>query len=223
MTDHDHTQAVSDRDRLITRVIDGEASAQDWARMAHLAAEEPGLWADVAERQADRDALTAAVEEAIAIADDIDADASWERFASAHRPTMARLRTWGGWVAAAVIALVVVSRGGVIQTTPPGGDGLGSIPATNSAGLEIDLPTSELLKRYLQEGKDEGTVVSAAEPVVLEARPAENNEHLEVIVLRRIIERRYVDRVPTWSVDEQGQVGARPVRVRDATRPRHAF
>ena len=225
MTDHENDlsyDAVPDRDRLITRVIDGEATPGDWARLSRLASADQGLWAEIAERQADRDALAVAVEHAVRVADAIEADGPWPGRAEPERfgPTWGGVRAWGGWIAAAVVALFMLTRGPVV--TMPGavpGDGLA--PATVTAGL--DLPASELLDRYIQTGRDEGRVVRADDPIVLDARPAANPDRLEVIVMRQIIERRYVDRAPQFSRNEFGHIEAREVPVESITRGRPAF
>lgn len=208
---------VTQRERLIGRVIDGEASADDWTRLGAVAAADPAVWADLAVAQRDRDVLSAAVNEAIRVADDLDVEPG--RIDGVQRG-LTTLRAWGGWAAAA--ALVLVWLTGI----PVRGGGPGAQSGLERAGFTpslTDLAPDTLLRAYFDNGREQGSVLGEREPIVLEATPAAEGDRLDVVVVRQFIERRTVDRVGRFAVDELGNTQARTVPASDVLRVRLAY
>jgi len=201
MTTYDNVE----RDVLIGRIVDGEASPDDWQRLATMASGDQSVWADVTDTQRAHDTLTRAVDRATAPADYVELPAF--RVVDDH-PVQHRLNLvsrWGGWAAAAV--LVVAWSVGVRPPAPN--------PAANPAGpVEASLlPSSwtpeQAFDRYVDAGQKSGQVVrELPDRVVYDTRPLESGG-LEVFYIRQVLERRVVDEVYRRATDEFG----RPVEV----------
>lgn len=188
-----------DRDTLLTRIIDAEATPGDWAAFRALAAREPAVWSELAEMQREHDDLAGALAAAIAVADRVEIPVHEHH---AVRPSV-RLRgvsSWGGWLAAAGLLLAfTIGAPRAPQAAGP----------AQSASL---LPTTpeEALQRYLDLGREAGVVVGQApELIVLDSVPVEGGEGFEVTYLRQVIEKRRVRDLYRVAQDELGN----PVRV----------
>lgn len=205
-----------DRDTLLTRIIDAEASAEDWAAFRAVAADEPEVWSELAEMQRQHDVLAGGLREAIAIADSIELPVHEHE---AVRP-VARIGTavrngwsWGGWLAAAALLLaftVGLPRGGV------GGLGGGNAPGTQAAGFSLGTP-EEALDRYIDLGRQTGAVVGQSPDfIVLESKPLDDGNGYEVVYLRQLIERREVRDLYRLGTDELGNTVRVPVEAGQA-------
>ena len=62
-----------DRDILLTRVLDGEATPEDWAAFRAMAACDPRVWTDLADTQQEQAELALARAEVVQMADEVDA------------------------------------------------------------------------------------------------------------------------------------------------------
>jgi len=203
MTEHADREP---RDILIQRVVDGEASAEDWSVLASHAREDESIFQDISTRQSQRDALAGAVEDAIAIADHVDLPAA---LASERTRPVARLAGIGaGWAAAAGIALAWIA----MQTsTPMQGDPM----PPPSADAAFD--------QYLRLATDEGVLVERADPVVIEATATDDGTGVDVTYLRQVIERRRFDRVEQVERTEGGAFFTKDVPVSNFVRTRATF
>jgi len=208
---HPGPGSAPDRDILLSRLIDAEASAADWAEFKRLASTDQTIWAELSEAQRAHDELAGAVRAETAIADDIPAPIE-AGLAAGLTERLGMLWSYGGWAAAAalLLTLVVGNRAGLIGG--PGGPG-----DLQAAGLGPALVTAEsepdaALDAYLQLGKRAGTVLGVApELVVLESRPAETGEGYDVVFLRQVIERKRVDSLYEIGRDDAGNPF--PVRI----------
>lgn len=202
-------ESCSDRDVLIGRVIDGEASAADWQCLRAMAEQDPRIWDELEQTQALHRYLCAGVDQACSVASNVDVPgAHAEQVISAR---IARIGAWGGWLAAA--ALLLTWAVGV----QPTGNGHG---ATSSMGqslgaeyVRIDTP-EDALRAYLDRGRDAGSVVGlVADPRVVQTRPLPDGSGLEVLLVREILERRLVEQVYRLGTDEAGNVRPVPVQI----------
>ncbi len=203
-----------DRDTLLTRIIDAEASAEDWAAFRAVAADEPEVWSELADMQRQHDVLAGGLREAISIADAIELPVHEHE---AVRP-VARIGavvqngwSWGGWLAAAALLLaftVGLPRGGVGS-----GLGAGNAPGTQAAGFSLGTP-EEALDRYIDLGKQTGAVVGQSPDfIVLDSKPLEDGSGYEVVYLRQLIERREVRDLYRLGTDELGNTVRVPVEA----------
>ncbi len=195
------------RDMLISRVIDGEASEQDWADLRVMAEADPSVWTDLTDIQRQHRALSEIVQNAGVLADGVEIPEGelltpGERF----ERRMSFVRAWGGWAAAAAILLVWFTgvpvseksfmqqgqQAGIVQT--------GTDPSPES-----------ILDRYLDVGRQNGRVLGEMpRRIVLDTKPVPGG--LEVTYLRQIVEREIVprDRLYRMGRDEFGKAALIP-------------
>lgn len=200
-----------DHDALISKIIDGEASSADWRTFRRLAEADASLWAEFAETHAVHESLERAVDDAIGVADGVDLripDTPEEVFDARVRT----LRTWGGWLAAAAVALAWFIGFGNQGVPEMQGASIGG-----SSVLALDEASAEdAIQRYKDAGMQAGRVVGEMpQRVVLETRPTADGKAVEVLYIRQFIERAVVDRVYRESTDEFGN----PVQVIEPVMP----
>lgn len=198
-------------DLLISRIADGEAGRADWDAFGALAERSPGAWRALAQAQRDHASLSLAVGVALHAADRVDLPSragavEFHRRVPERISPFARMGSWSGWAAAAVIGLAWLSgRSGVGMNTPPG----------NAAGL---LPVSytinnpeDAVKAYLDVGQKQNLVVGELpQRVVVESRPVQKGGGIEVLYVRQFVERAVVNDLVKFGADELN----RPVPVR---------
>jgi type II secretory pathway component PulL len=187
---------------LMSRVADGEATASDWELFKHLADQDPTLWREMAEFQHDHTELTAMVAQAIAIADEVEAPAH-VRIEQSLSDRMRLIRTWGGWAAAAAVAMAWMIG------SPLSGHQMHAAPV-NQARLAPS--PAQLFQSYLEQGKATGQVVGEMpDKVLLDSRPARDGNGYEIVYLRQIIECARVQDLYTVGTDESGKQVPVPV------------
>lgn len=198
MSKEDALMDEIDRDMLISRVVDDQASDADWAQLRRLGEHDAGVWRELAEAQHEHAELCRAVESAIAVADDIDAPVE----AGVRRRFAQRIRvvaTWGGWAVAATLVLAWVST--------PADSG---VPR---AAL-LNLTPDQAIQRYLDEGRRTGQVIEEIpQRILIETRPEVNGDGLEVIFLRQFIERTHVRTLYRPRQDEFGRWFSVPIKI----------
>ncbi|MEO0588246.1 MAG: hypothetical protein AAF078_11460 [Planctomycetota bacterium] len=208
--DNDNTRDHLDRDTLLTRIIDAEASAEDWAAFRTFAADEPEVWSELAEMQRQHDVLAGGLREAIAIADSIELPVHEHesvRPVARIGAVMQNGWSWGGWLAAAALLLA-------FTVGLPRGVGVdGRVPGTQAAGFSLGTP-EEALDRYIDLGKQSGAVVGQSPDfIVLESTPLADGGGYEVVYLRQLIERREVRDLYRLGTDELGNTVRVPVEA----------
>lgn len=206
-----HPDPALQRDLLISRVVDGRAASEDWAALDQLAETDAAVWRDLAQAQRDHALLTGAVLAEVSTADHV-AIAAHE---SPSYKLSARLRTaavWGGWAAAAAVALAWM--GGLPARQDSGARGVEA-----GLGAPIIQNASDALAAYLDKGKQEGRVIEQLPGKVLieDPRLTADGQGYEVIYLRQIVERERVPDLYRFSRDETG--GLTPVRIQIRATP----
>lgn len=127
-----------DRDLLISRVVDDAASAGDWEQLRALADYDPSVWRELFEAQHAQAELAEAVQQAIAIADGIDAPVD-QLLGGGFRFRIRQVSTWAGWAAAASVAIFFMAPNLTGPATPAGATGgslAGNAPAPDTASSE---------------------------------------------------------------------------------------
>lgn len=126
-----------DRDLLISRVVDDAASPGDWEQLRALADYDPSVWRELFEAQHAQAELAQAVQQAIAIADGIDAPVDLLR--GGYRFRLRQVSSWAGWAVAASVAIFWMAPNLTGPATPagaPGGSLAGNTPAPDTASSE---------------------------------------------------------------------------------------
>lgn len=195
----------SREDILISRLIDGAARADDLREIATLAAGDASVWDRLAAADADRLALTLAMESTIAVAASIEAP--MHEYAppdeSDGRYRFIGASGWVGWAAAAavVFAWTISSRGPVPgPTAGPGAD-----------VRNVSLSADDALAKYIEASKAENRFVRELPKVMVESHYASDGSGTEVTYLRQFLEKATVNNLYELSTDEHGRPGA--VRV----------
>ncbi|MCA9274318.1 MAG: hypothetical protein KDA31_14880 [Phycisphaerales bacterium] len=185
MNDQLHPEPNDRRDVLIGRIIDGEATGQDWAEFRQLAGDDESVFAEIAELQDLRKRTIDIVEQVGDLADTIELPVHMHPKASpAHRLRTAGV--WGGWAVAAMVAVAwsIGLRPGdpLIFGSHEGQQaGIGS-GVINTAG--------DALQKYLDLGKKSGSVIGEMPSgIILDKQPLADGSGVETTYLRCIIER----------------------------------
>lgn len=209
------------KDTLISRIIDGDATAAEWDELSASARLEPALWQRLAATMRDGAAFTRALRASVAAADGIDLPAdratapARAAAPSPHGPTwVLRAAAWCGWAAAAAIAIAWTASLPALApttTTRP-------VPLLQTAGIFDGAAASDLYNAYLRNGQREQRVVGEIpERVLVDTRPAPGGEGYEVLYLRQILERAVVPDLYEFSAQDEA---GRPALVRYEGRPR---
>jgi hypothetical protein len=194
------------RDLLISRVIDGRASTSDWDRFRALAANEPGVWTELAHTQEQHEMVRDEVNALVRLADRVELPGGIIDEEGTRR-RLSFVSKWGGWAIAA--ALLVVWSLGMPNVSTPGGTQIAGIPGI---GLNEAEP-EQAFERYLESGQKSGQVIAEMpEQVVVETKPLPDGT-IEVIYLRQVIERRVIDHAYRMLQDETGNAVPVPVKV----------
>jgi hypothetical protein len=205
MTHEQFEHREQEAEVLISRVVDGEATARDWDRFRAIADQDPTLWREMAEYQHDHGAVVAMVSQAIAIADEVEAP-THEDMEERLRNRLRILASWGGWAAAASLA-VMWGVGQAKTTGPILGSSAGIVPGLNTP--------SDFLKGYLQQGQATGQVVGEMpEKILVETRALPEGQGYEVYYIRQIIERTTVPDLFMIGTDEAGRPVPVPLEIR---------
>jgi hypothetical protein len=188
----------------ISRAIDRAATAEDWRALEHVAAADPDVWRRLC-RTLQEETLLGQRVDALLPAPALPESALFEsaRLESAPlappvRATTARRARIGPWLAAALLLLAFwcgrVTAVPTATTTTPATAGTTDAPAAD-----------ELLFAYLEEGTRSGRVIEQLPPRTLATRRLPDDQGLEVVFVRSLVERTRVDRAVTLASDEHGR------------------
>jgi hypothetical protein len=201
---------LPDKDILISRVVDDEATGEDWAALRELAERDPTIWRDLAQAQYTSIGLASAVEAAIEIADRVEPPVH-EHMRAGLRFRAGAAAKWWGWLAAAAVTLAWAGAGMPARTGVSGASLDGAVPTAGSA--------ADAFRQYLDVGKRSGQVVQEVPQLVLvETKPAPDGAGYEVFYIRQVIERAVVQELYGLGQDEAG----RPARINLQPRPEPA-
>lgn len=216
--DADRLLSTDDVDLLISRTVDGSASATEWVLLQGHAVRTPGVWMDLATTYRDAQMLEQRVGQATRQAEYVSLPAAHNARVARHDShtgsssrrthgfTFSRAAAWGGWAAAAVLTLAMVSRSMVnTQSTPDGP----AKPITAGVGQGL----GDMLNSYLSKGKEEGTVVGEVPEKQIVGTVEKPDGSVEVVYLRVILERTNVDKFYRTTTNEAGQPQSVPTQL----------
>jgi hypothetical protein len=197
---------IGDAERLICRIIDGEATESDRRAFEQLAASDASLWRRLAESQQDMLSLSSEVDEELShvLHRPIELPTGAVSPPPANRGGM----VWTGWAAAAAIAAVWLS---VVWLAPtdtiaPGSDpGAGAIPAL---GPDRTLTPEQHLRAYLRSRH----VVGELDPIMLQYEETDDGR-IELRFLRRIEEAFLLDPDAPPPIDADGRLIVDPAEL----------
>lgn len=177
-----------DVDSLISRVVDGQSGGAAWDELVMTAQADPQLWRALAEAQHDQTVLARGVEEAIAVAEAVEAPPAVPEGADDEAsPVIARIGSWSGWAVAALVCLVWATV--APRATAPSGEA-GIIPAQANV---MPVSAAEAFQAYLDKGRQERWVIGEMPTrVLVESWPVVGGHGYEVLYLRQVLERTVV-------------------------------
>lgn len=178
---------VGRMDLLISRLVDGSATAVERAEFEAHAADNAAAWRSLARTQSQELALTRAVNDLADVAEGVPlptrAPASNGGYRIGHRLSM-----WTGWAVAAAVALAW--SGGIpgLDGLRPGGSGETSRAGVIPAGMPVS-DEDEAVQAYLKLGQQSGRVMGEVpERVLLSCREVDAGR-MEVLFIRQFVER----------------------------------
>lgn len=184
------------REQLLGRAVDRTADTADWNRLELLAADDPTVWADLAETLRIDSGLKSAIFAVAAGADRV--------FAAEQRSSGVFLRPWLGWAAALILGLVWGATAFLDDSrsaTPGGLPADAIVPFGDLTTVQNpSLPTI-----------DPDRFVGTLPTMVVGFRPAVGQSGTEVILLRRFLEKGLESEVMMLAEDEHGRPAAIPV------------
>lgn len=213
-----------ERDVLISRVIDGIATSEDWATFRAAAAHDPSIWSELADTQRIHESMCSHTDELVSIADRVELPGGLIDD-QPMRAKMELVSRWGGWAAAAAI-LLVWFVGGPIQHNQVVDSGIDTTSTAgilnpgliNSKPFLDEAQPDQAFDQYLSSGRSSGQVVGEMpEKIVIETRPMADGT-IEVLYLRQIIERQIIDHAYRDSYDETGNAISVPVKLLPTTK-----
>ncbi len=175
-------------DALISRIIDREADLTDWDALELWATDDPTVWTRLAHGLRTECALQRALGDSRAV----------PPLPKEHR----RLRLHRLAAAAGVAALLIGAFWAGRRSVP-------EAPSRHPAPLAQTGPASEMPAP--EERLADSEVLQRLPDVVIRHRPSENG--VELLLLRRSIERRRVDGVYPVGRDELGRLAAAPAAI----------
>jgi hypothetical protein len=198
-----------DTDVLISRILDRQAEPQEFDAFATAADVDPTAWKELLGALRDDVALGVATGARIDVAAHVEAP-----IIRLHAPRM--LPVWSGWAAALLLAVAWLGWSGQVGLDAGlnGGDHLAGGP-TGATGAQ---PVTAGVFGSGGPRLRDGAIVPAADhvlgelpPELISARPAVEGEGVEVVYVRRVLERAHVDSAWSIGTDELGRPA--PVRV----------
>jgi len=203
-------------DVIVGRIVDGEASPSDWQDLDRIAERDPAVWQRLARAQRAHARLERAVEDGIAVAEFVELPL---REHHAMFDFVTRVRAYGGWAVAAVLALALLGSYSPLQRNLNG-------PGSVTAGYTLldQATTDQAYQRYVNAGRDSGRVVDTLPSVLIEAGGLGTPEGGDVLIVRRIVERMPAKDMAFFTVEpnEFSEPTFVPLEVRTATEPRPA-
>jgi hypothetical protein len=182
MPDDTRAEDVQLIDRLVGRMVDGEAGGDDHARFREMAEDDPQLWRRLAEAQETQRALVSGFEATIASA--LEADLPEARRARRGLRPGWLVATGIGWAAAVALGLGWISS---MSSAPPRDPGVKHVDAELQVPAPLRDP-DQLMAEYLAAPN----VIGELEPIVLELEEMSDGR-TAVRYMRRIEEVVFID------------------------------
>ena len=189
---------------LISRVIDGDASDDQWREFEAMAEADPELWRHMAEAQRDHSALVFGMSAEGAKADSFRLSRSSDgtgTIPQQHRLRLASASAWSGWAVAALIAIA-----SSLTLKDRHFDSRTHEPKVRTAGLPFDSAADSFFDAYLERGQQTGQVVAEVPTrVLVDTRPVGSGQGFEVIYIRQVLERTVVPDI--FEIEGENELG----------------
>jgi hypothetical protein len=179
----------TDKHRLISRIVDREDRPTDWANLETVAQQDSAAWKDLLFALRDDAEVRHAVDAQLAVADAVALPTTSCSPSAGNGWSTAAVLAAAGWLAAVVVALLWLGST-LIWSESPAGEDL----------VQLEAPRTEPAAEPAA-----GHVVGELPRLMVEARPIAGREEIEVIYVRRTLERVLVKKAYQLKLDESGQ------------------
>ncbi len=205
---HDPKDDVERDELLISRVVDNDATTADWAELELLAQRDADVWRRLAGAIKSEAVVRVVLAQEVSVADGVDLPLEEPipaPLSPVSKSLVARWNSAVGWAAAilfAVLWIVGVGQQSKLASNPVA-------PGHND--MPAELSADDALIQYFDAGMREGRLVGELPRLVVETRPLPDQEAVEIVYLRRLLERRTVDEFYDIDHTETGMPVATPV------------
>ena len=200
----DGLERVFDEDVLISRVVDAEATSGDWEALGQIAVRDPEIWERLAQAQYLEAKLREAVDVAETVAEEVELS-----FLQSERPKSRwshRLVRAGGWAAALLMAVLwwTVDESPDVESPSDG--------APTKHQTAVDRDSDSIYSEYVRRGLEEGRLVQELPRLVMSTKSTgQEGSDVEVVYMRRLLERVVVDNFFRLGIDDRGHPVSVPV------------
>ncbi|RMD62080.1 MAG: hypothetical protein D6824_07225 [Planctomycetota bacterium] len=189
-------ETASEVELLLSALVDGVATPAQRARFESLATSDPRLWRLLAEAHRVERALQEGMRGIAATTAAVEAPVAQTPRRRSAGPSLARILISSlGWATAAALGLAWGF------TTPP----TARTPAASTVSADA------LLQRYAEQGRAEGRFLRELPQQLVSVKPLPDGS-LDVVYMRRLLERQRVRAVYTEGVNERGETVPVPLR-----------
>ena len=171
---------MKETDLLISRIVDRTDSPEDWARFDAFSAVDTNVSPKLVEALRNESTLRRAIREATAPAERVNLTKCRDRRLRGGS-TWGGVANWSGWMAAAVLTLMWIA----------------STPRDRAVVVEQPAVDAQLAS---------GEFLRELPSVMVETRGVPGSDDMEVVYVRRTLERTLVSEAYTLAADESGQL-----------------
>lgn len=209
--DEHHAGEPASEEALLERLTTGQARAADWTTLRHQVNSNPDLWQELVSTQEFESQLRHAVDSEATRASTIELV---EAASSAPSTSWNGLTARSGWAAALILGLGWFLQV-VLQAPPAREPGNVAVRAPEASAPTVD----QHFAAYLKAGQQSGQVLGTLPPVVVGTTPDDDSGDVELLVVRRVLERGPVPDTSTIEQDELGRWSSvKPTPAFDPTR-----
>ncbi len=211
---------MTEKHKLISRIVDREDRPNDWATLDGVAKQDPAAWRDLLFALRDDAEVRHAVGAHLAVADDIVLPAGSAGARNGWGASALLAAT--GWLAAVVLAVLWLGSTLLWGDSPAAGtDALADLlkPAEAGQGAEA---TGAMFAAddAVADGVLADGVLGELPRLMVQVRPIAGREEIEVLYVRRTLERVLVKKAYQLKVDESGQAFTVPADLTRYMPPR---
>ncbi len=188
-------------DQLVDRILSGAFDASDLDELARLSMTEP----ESLNRIAAQMRAAATIERGVRAAESIVSTIELPHVAAPRTTVGPRRRisigAFSGWAAAAMIGMVWLA---LSLVTPNAASNVGdSQPGFTAMPAALD--ANQALAQYLDLGAAEGRIVEELPLVTVDLQPAVDGEGMDVLYMRRFVERTRIEGMYKMGIDDLGR------------------
>ncbi len=206
---------MTEKHKLISRIVDREDRPNDWATLDGVATQDPAAWRDLLFALRDDAEVRHAVGAHLAVADDIVLPAGSAGARNGWGASALLAAT--GWLAAVVLAVLWLGSTLLWGDSPAAGtDALADLLKPTEAGQGAEATAA----MFAADEAVADQVMGELPRLMVQVRPIAGREEIEVLYVRRTLERVLVKKAYQLKVDESGHAFTVPADLTSYMPPR---